>query len=128
MTKKFDAKKFSQLHDEIIRFNHLRGWDPSPQNLAKSIVIEAAELLEHFQWDDYMEYEKNKDLKEVAFEGVDVLWYLINFFHKMGIDLNEAIELKLEHNNKKYPAEKFQGKHNSEFYYQQKAKYREGKK
>lgn len=125
---KLDIKKLAELHEKILEFNAKRGWNPSAQNIAKSVVIEAAELLEHFQWDNDEDDLKKKNFTEIGFEMADVIWYLFNLANKLNIDLVEAISHKYEHNEQKYPAEMFNGKHNSEFYYAQKKKYREEKK
>lgn len=125
--KKIDSKKLAELHEKILLYNSLRGWDPSAQNIAKSVVIEAAELLEHFQWDTSEDDILKKDIQEIGYEIADVIWYLFLLAKKLDIDLIEVMQKKLEHNNKKYPAEMFNGKHNSEFYYAQKKKYREEK-
>lgn len=125
---KLDTKKLAELHEKILEFNAKRGWNPSAQNIAKSVVIEAAELLEHFQWDNDEDDLKKKNFTEIGFEMADVIWYLFNLANKLNIDLIDAISHKLEHNEQKYPAEMFNGKHNSEFYYAQKKKYREDKK
>lgn len=126
--KELDAKKLAQLHKKILEFSMDRGWDQSSQNIAKSVVIEAAELLEHFQWDESEEDLKKKDLKEIGFEMADVIWYLFNLADKLNIDIFEAIDRKYKHNEQKYPINKLIGKHDSEFYYSQKKKYRELKK
>ncbi len=125
---KLDVNKLAELHEKILEFNSRRGWNPSAQNVAKSVVIEAAELLEHFQWDNKEEDLKKKNFTEIGFEIVDVMWYLFILVDKLDIDLIDAISHKLNHNEQKYPAEMFNGKHNSEFYYAQKKKYREGNK
>lgn len=123
--------KIDDLIPQIITFSKERGWNPVAGDLAKSIVLESAELLEHFQWDgsskrlcdDYSQ----KDTLEIKHEVADVFWYLAEFCDEMKIDLAEAIEIKMKHNAQKYPKEKFAGKHNSEFYKAQKAKYRADK-
>ena len=124
---KLDTKKLAELHENILEFNARRGWTPSAQNIAKSVVIEAAELLEHFQWDNDEDDLKKKNFTEIGFEMADVIWYIFNLANKLDIDIVDAISHKLEHNEQKYPAEKFNGKHNSEFYFSQKKKYREEK-
>lgn len=116
----------------MINFNAARGWGASPQDLAKSIVIESAELLEHFQWDASSK-EINlditkKNLQEIKYEVADVFWYITIFCHRTNIDLSEAVAAKLQHNEEKYPASKFAGKHNHDFYISQKMKYRAAKK
>lgn len=92
--------------DEIIKFNVERDWDQfhSPENLAKSISIEAGELLECFQWNN----EFNKD--DVCDELADVVNYCIQMADKLNIDLEEILLSKIEKNKIKYPVEKSKGK------------------
>ena len=73
----------------------------SPGNLAKSISIEANELLECFQWND-TEY----DVTAVKEELADVLIYCIDLSEKLGFDLDEIINLKMDKNEVKYPVSK----------------------
>lgn len=124
------SKKYSDLIKEIIAFNQSRGWDPVPEDIAKSICIEAAELLEHFQWDvsDDMKYQKPKDWKKIGAEVADVFWYLVTFCHKTNIDLPKAVEAKIKHLNQKYPEKDFAGKFNPVSYYKNKEKYRKGER
>ena len=91
--------------ERIRKFTEDRDWDQfhSPENLAKSIVIEAAELLECFQWSG--EY----DLQHVKEELADVLVYTQNMLDKLGIDADEIVNMKMERNEKKYPVEKAKG-------------------
>lgn len=91
---------------EIIEFNKERDWDQfhSPENLAKSISIEAGELLECFQWNSE-EYEKEEVCEELA----DVFTYCIQMAMKLGVDPEEIILKKLEKTKKKYPVEKAKG-------------------
>ena len=92
--------------DRIRRFSEDRDWDQfhSPENLAKSIVIEAAELLECFQWSG-SEY----DLQHVKEELADVLVYTQDLLDKLGLDIDEIVNMKMEQNEKKYPVEKAKG-------------------
>jgi dCTP diphosphatase len=94
-----------ELKDLIIRFSEDRNWGRhhTPKNLAASITIEAAELLEHFQWD---EYQKN-DREAIAGELADILAYLLNFAHVMDIDIAQAFRKKMKAIGKKYPVETF---------------------
>lgn len=89
----------------IRRFTSDRDWDQfhTPANLAKSIVIEAAELLECFQWSD--EY----DLGHVKEELADVLVYCQDLLDKLGLDADEIINSKMDQNEAKYPVEKARG-------------------
>ena len=92
--------------DRIRRFSDDRDWDQfhSPENLAKSIVIEAAELLECFQWSD-----SNYDIQRVKEELADVLVYAQNLLDKLGLDADEIVNMKMEQNETKYPVDKAKG-------------------
>lgn len=93
--------------DRIRRFSDDRDWDQfhSPENLAKSIVIEAAELLECFQWDD-----DNYDLEHIKEELADVIVYCQNLLDKLNLDPDEIVNMKMTQNEKKYPIEKAKGR------------------
>lgn len=90
---------------EIIEFNKERDWDQfhSPENLAKSICIEAGELLECFQWNS--SYDKEAVCEELA----DVVNYCIVMADSLQVDLEEIVLKKLEKNRQKYPVEKAKG-------------------
>ena len=92
--------------DRIRKFTEDRDWDQfhSPVNLAKSIVIEAAELLECFQWSD-TEY----DLQHIKEELADVLVYSQNLLDKLELDADEIVNMKMEQNEAKYPVDKAKG-------------------
>ena len=91
----------------ILKFTEDRDWDQfhSPANLAKSISIEAGELLECFQWsnDDY-------DLDAVKEELADVLIYCQDMLHKLGLNEDEIVNAKMTKNEAKYPVAKAKGK------------------
>lgn len=131
-TMNINTEKLSSLISEILEFNDRRGWSPVAEDLAKSVVLESSELMEHFQWDassvDGGRIPADKDLEEIGFEVADVFWYLVLFCEEMDLDLADVLEKKLVHNNKKFPVEKFGGQHNEAFYKKQKKKYREQKK
>ena len=93
--------------DRIRKFSEDRDWDQfhSPANLAKSISIEANELLECFQWD-----EEHFDLEEVKEELADVLVYCRNMLDKLELDEDEIVNAKMAKNEAKYPIEKAKGK------------------
>ena len=95
--------------DRIRKFTEDRDWDQfhSPANLAKSISIEANELLECFQWSD-TEY----DISHVREELADVLVYCRNMLDKLDLDEDEIINEKMSRNEAKYPVEKAKGKAN----------------
>ena len=90
----------------IRKFTEDRDWDQfhTPANLAKSIAIEAAELLECFQWSD-TEY----DLDHVKEELADVLVYCRNLLDKLGLDEDEIVNAKMTKNEAKYPVAKARG-------------------
>lgn len=93
--------------ERIRKFSEERDWDQfhSPANLAKSISIEANELLECFQWD-----EEHYDINEVKEELADVLVYCRNMLDKLNLDEDEIVNAKMEQNEKKYPVNKAKGK------------------
>ena len=93
--------------DRIRKFTEDRDWDQfhSPANLAKSIVIEAAELLECFQWSD-----EEYDLQHVKEELADVIVYSQYLLDKLGLDSDEIVNMKMTMNEAKYPVEKAKGK------------------
>ena len=92
--------------ERIRKFTEDREWDQfhSPANLAKSIVIEAAELLECFQWN-----ETEYDLQHIKEELADVLVYSQNLLDKLELDADEIVNMKMEQNEAKYPVEKAKG-------------------
>ncbi|MBQ6563264.1 MAG: nucleotide pyrophosphohydrolase [Clostridiales bacterium] len=93
--------------ERIRRFSKERDWEQfhTPANLAKSISIEANELLECFQWSD-----KNYDLEHVKEELADVLVYCRNMLDALGLDEDEIIHRKMNLNEQKYPVEKARGR------------------
>ena len=92
--------------DRIRRFTEDRDWDQfhSPANLAKSISIEANELLECFQWSD-----TNYDFEHVKEELADVIVYCQDMLDKLGLDVDEIVMSKMAKNEAKYPVEKARG-------------------
>jgi dCTP diphosphatase len=92
-----------KIIDEIIEFRDQRGWreNDRPENLAKSIIIEAAELLENYQWGP-----ENADLENVKEEIADVLIYSIAMAYDLGFNIEEIIREKLVKNLVKYPLKK----------------------
>jgi NTP pyrophosphatase (non-canonical NTP hydrolase) len=103
----------TKLRDAIRIFVAERDWDQfhTPKNLSAALCVEAAELLEHFQWlkigtKDELNEEK---FKQVRHEMADVLVYLIRLADKLNIDLTDAVVEKMEVNRTKYPADKVRG-------------------
>jgi len=101
-----EGKEMKKLITEIIKFNEERDWGKfhSPENLAKSISIEAGELLECFQWNN--EY----DIEEVKKELADVINYSLLLAEKLEVDPEEIVLNKMKETAKKYPIEKAKGK------------------
>ena len=95
-----------QTIDRILKFTEDRDWEQfhTPANLAKSISIEAGELLECFQWSD-----ENYDLQAVKEELADVMVYCIDMLDKLKLDADEIINAKMDKNEAKYPVEKARG-------------------
>ena len=99
--------------EKIRKFRDEREWMKfhDPKNLAVSITIEAAELLEHFQWKDEKAVDQHvrQNREEIADELADVAIYLAELADNLGIDLIQAMDRKLEKNARKYPVEKAKG-------------------
>ena len=108
-----DLKK---VIDKIIDFREQRDWEQfhNPKNLAISISLEAAELLENFQWKDLEESIKfaRENKEKISEEIADLLIYIFYLCNDLGIDFIDAIDKKIEENNKKYPIDKSKGKSN----------------
>lgn len=104
---------FNEIIQKIRKFRDERDWMQfhNHKDMALSLVLEATEVLEHFQWKKPEEVnahaEKNKD--EIAEELADVGMYLFELADNLGIDLKKAIQDKLEKNAQKYPIEKAKG-------------------
>ena len=92
--------------NRIRAFTTDRDWDKyhTPNNLAKTIVLEANELLECFQWDN-----DNFKIEKVKEELADVIVNCQNLLDKLGLDVDEIINAKMAQNEKKYPVEKIKG-------------------
>ena len=107
------SASFEALRDVLRKFATDRDWNQfhSPKNLAIALNVEAAELLEHFQWmseaeSTVLDPEQQAKVRE---EAADVLLYLIRLADKLGIDLLAAASEKIASNAKKYPVEKARG-------------------
>ncbi len=104
------SDSLDNLIQAIRTFADDRNWEQfhSPKNLAMALIVEAGELVEHFQW---LRQEQSRNLlpetkEEVAMELADILIYLCRLGDQLDIDLLAAAEKKLRINNKKYPAER----------------------
>ena len=107
-------KLLEQIKIRLREFAAERDWDQfhSPKNLAMALIVEAAELVEHFQW--LTEKQSRKlpagKLAEVEQEIADIQIYLIRLADKLGIDVEKAVNAKIKLNEKKYPADRVRGK------------------
>jgi NTP pyrophosphatase (non-canonical NTP hydrolase) len=104
-----------KLTDHIIKFRNLRDWKQfhNPKDIALSLMLEAAEVGEHFQWKRESEIvayvEENREA--IAEELSDVLYWILLLSHDLGIDLFQAFKKKMAKNELKYPVAKAKGKH-----------------
>ncbi|MBC7352554.1 MAG: nucleotide pyrophosphohydrolase [Thermogutta sp.] len=105
----------ARLREIVERFVQERSWEPfhTPKNLVMALAVEAAELMEHFQWLTPEQGEavaQNPEQREaVADEMADVFCYLLALSSRLGIDLTTAVLRKMEKNVQKYPAEIYRG-------------------
>ena len=108
-------EEIKAITQKIKKFRDERDWMQfhDPKNMAVSIILEASELLEHFQWKAIEEVEEctrahHADIKD---EIADIALYLFELADNLGINLTEAMEQKLKKNEMKYPVAKAKGKH-----------------
>lgn len=115
----------AELRDIVRRFVLERDWGQfhSPKNLSMSLAIEAAELMEHFQWIDVAESKAAADdpqkLSAIKEELADVVCYALALANELDIDLATAVQDKMGKNAIKYPADKFRGRYGPEHQPQQ---------
>jgi NTP pyrophosphatase (non-canonical NTP hydrolase) len=127
MSKGDSETTIQELKDLMREFRTARGWDEEMtlKNVAISISLEAAELLEHFQFDTY----KDTDQQEITDELADVALTCMSFADISGIDLASAVRDKLDRAKLKYPTEIFNPKmHSNDEYFRIKKAYRSGEK
>ena len=107
------ADSLDELRQKIDAFVNERDWAEfhSPKNLAMAMIVEAAELVEHFQWDTIQEsYDLSAEKRqEVAHEIADTFVYLLRLAEVIGIDLIQAANDKIALNAIKYPVDKAKG-------------------
>ena len=107
----------AELREMVRRFVAEREWEVfhSPKNLSMSLAIEAAELMEHFQWiagaPSRDVAADPKKLEAIGDEMADVCSYLLALANSLGIDLAAAVERKMAKNEQKYPAAEFRGRY-----------------
>jgi NTP pyrophosphatase (non-canonical NTP hydrolase) len=104
-----------ELAEKLRTFAAERDWEPyhTPKNLAAALIVEAAELLEHFQWLGSEESARlaPEQREQVALEMADVLLYLVRMADRLGVDLLGAATRKLAINAQKYPVALARGTH-----------------
>ena len=99
-----------EIREWVREWREGRGWTrrQNTKNYAISLVLEAVELLEHYQWLEGEEVAEDKDRKrEAEFELVDVLYWVVTMADAYGMDLSETLKEKLAKGEKRYPAEQF---------------------
>lgn len=108
-----EPNAFTHIRDQLRVFAAKRDWDQfhTPKNLSAALCVEAAELLEHFQWLQTGNPEEltTRKYQEIRHEMADVLVYLIRLADKLDVDLSAAVEEKMQLNRLKYPADKVRG-------------------
>ena len=105
-----------ELREVVRTFVAERDWNQfhAPKNLSMALAIEAAELMEHFQW---LSVESSRELTDpekrrlVAEEMSDVFCYLLALANELDLDITDSLRAKMVKNEKKYPAEKYQGRY-----------------
>jgi len=97
----------SEIQNQLKKFAIERDWEQfhTPKNLAMALSVEASELVEIFQWLNVEESNSpdQRQIKKINNEVADIAMYLLRFCSVLGIDLEKAIESKLERNAEKYP-------------------------
>jgi len=110
-----NMKNIDELTQKIIAFRDARDWKQfhNPKDLALSLVLEAAEVTEHFQWKSKEEIENyiKTNKSDIGEELADVLYWVLLMSHDLSIDVFDALDKKIKKNEDKYPVEKAKGKH-----------------
>lgn len=108
-----DADNVNTLVLRLRQFAQERDWEPfhSPKNLAMAMMVEAGELLEHFQWltEAQSENLSAEKLQEIELEIADVFIYLLRLSDRLNVDIVDAARRKMVINASKYPVEKVRG-------------------
>jgi dCTP diphosphatase len=103
------------LTQQIIDFRNARDWKQfhNPKDVSLSLVLEATEVMEHFQWKNAEEMQKHitEHKEDIADELADVLYWVLLMSHDLEIDILEALKKKIKKNAAKYPEDKAKGKH-----------------
>lgn len=107
-------KDVGKLQEMVVNFRDSRDWKQfhNPKDLAISLALEAAELLEHFQWKDekaqWAHIESKRE--EIGDELADVLYWILLMSNDLDIDISESFVRKIQKNKDKYPIEKAKGR------------------
>lgn len=117
-----DRMTLQELKQRMASFVRERDWEQfhTPKNLSMSIAIEAAELMEHFQW---LTVEQSRTLApealaEIGEELADIVIYSLSMANALKLDLADTVQAKMEKNIRKYPSERVRGKAHKYTYYQ----------
>ena len=112
-----DQTTVQSLRDMVREFVAERDWQQfhAPKNISMAMAIEAAELMEHFQWIDVDQSRKealdDQKLADVGEELADVLCYALAIANELGLDVAQTMRRKMAKNIEKYPAAKFKGRY-----------------
>ena len=103
------------LLNQVVTYRDARDWKQfhNPKDLSITLMLEAAELLEHFQWKNDEEIKRHikNNVSDIGEELADVLYCILLLTHELNIDLNKAFEAKMRKNESKYPIDKAKGSH-----------------
>ncbi|MDB5188220.1 MAG: uncharacterized protein JWO50_740 [Candidatus Kaiserbacteria bacterium] len=115
MTTKKTQKSLAELKKLVVSFRDARDWKQfhNPKDTAISLVLEAAEVMEHFQWKNKEEMEAHikTNKEDVAEELADVFYWVLLMCNDLKIDISDALEKKMKKNGEKYPVAKAKGRH-----------------
>jgi NTP pyrophosphatase (non-canonical NTP hydrolase) len=104
-----------EILKRMLDFREARDWKQfhNPKDLSLSLVLEATEVMEHFQWKNGKELEEyaKTHKHEIGEELADTLYWVLLLSHDLGIDVFEALDKKMKKNEEKYPVEKAKGSH-----------------
>jgi dCTP diphosphatase len=111
--KTMSDTEFDRIKKQVRQFGIDRDWDQfhSPKNLSMALIVEVAEMVEHFQWltEEQSVRLSQEKLDEIELELADIQIYLLSLAEKLQIDLLAAVDKKLALNSQKYPVEKARG-------------------
>ena len=103
------------LQQMVTHFRDTRDWKQfhNPKDMALSLVLEAGEVMEHFQWKSHLEMQEHLKRRktDISDELADVLYWILLMGNDFDIDLPKALATKLKKNGKKYPVKKSKGKY-----------------